>query len=164
MSGRARSLTNAPRARRTAAARAEPPPDLVGADYLDAFELLGLPADSKPPEVVARLALEQASWATRTAIRAAHRFALALRLQAAGAPGHLLGWRVTESSDDRVVLRADSPLLSATLLLRRRAAGSMQLLTALTYARPRVARPLWRVVGPAHRWIAPRLLERAASR
>ena len=142
---------------------AEAPPDGFPAyDYADAYEIEILATDSRSAEEFAREALENSPAALRRFIVIAHRYVLGLRLAPLDAPGHVLGWRVVASTQELAVLTAESPLAQAALVGRRVAPDRVRLTTFLAYRRPLVARTIWTAVGPAHRRIAPYLLERAA--
>ncbi|MDT4920315.1 MAG: hypothetical protein QOI15_1217 [Pseudonocardiales bacterium] len=143
----------------------EPLPDgMPDCDYSDAFEISLPDADPRTPEEWARDALENSPPALRRFIVVAHRYVLGLRLGPLGDPGRVLGWEVVESDDDLVRLTATSPLATAMLVGRRLEGSRMRLTTFLCYRRPALARPIWAAVGPAHRRIAPYLLNRAARR
>lgn len=161
---RRRARASSPPVRRVVPSRAALVPELADADYLDGFEVGGPVSVDVPPELLARRALEGSGRLTRAGIRGAHRFALGLRLEPEGAPGHVLGWRVAESTHRQARLEAVSPLLAATLLVRRTDTDGLQLLTALRYTRPRAATAVWGLVGPLHRLLAPRLLARSSGR
>jgi hypothetical protein len=138
------------------------PAGFPGYDYADAFEIEIAASDARTAEEFAREALENSPAALRRFIVLAHRFVLGLRLAPLEASGHVLGWRVVESTPDVARLEADSPLARAALVGRRIEPTRMRLTTFLSYRQPVVARMIWTAVGPAHRRIAPFLLERAA--
>jgi hypothetical protein len=132
-------------------------------DYSDAFEVQIADADVRPAVEWARCGLEQAPWAMRTAIVAVHRFVLGFRLAPRPSPDQVLGWRIVASERDLVQLEATSPLMRGVLIGRRHDPARMVLSTYLFFAHPTLAQAIWTAVGPLHRWMAPRLLERAAA-
>jgi len=137
------------------------PVGFSGYDYADAYEIEIAADDTRSAEQFAREALEQSPAALRRFILLAHRHVLRLQLAPPAAPGHVLGWRIVESTPDLVVLEADSPLTRAALVGRRIEPTRVRLTSFLAYQRP-VTRAIWAAVGPAHRRIAPYLLERSA--
>jgi hypothetical protein len=60
------------------------------------------------------------------------------------------------------VLETGGPLMLGQLTLRRRD-GRARLITRLQYRHKLAARTVWAAVGPLHRAVAPRLMERAAA-
>jgi hypothetical protein len=138
------------------------PSGFSGYDYADAYDVEVAATDPRSAEEFAREALEQSPAALRRFIVSAHRYVLRFRLAPLHAPGQVLGWRIAESTPDLVRLEAESPLAHATLIGRRVEPTRVRLTTVMAYRRPAVARAIWTAVGPAHRRIAPYLLERAA--
>ncbi|MCA0145496.1 hypothetical protein [Blastococcus sp. LR1] len=130
-------------------------------DYADAFRAVVARPDDRTPEEWVRAGFEQAPWIVRRVIRFAQGRLLRFRLAPLDEPGHVLGWRVVTSTPEVVRLEARSPLLGGVLVARRTDAHAVVLTTALRFSRP-AARPVWRLVGPVHRALAPRLLARAA--
>jgi hypothetical protein len=60
-------------------------------------------------------------------------------------------------------MSGDSPLLVGHLIGRRNTPTQISLTTALIYKQQRLASAVWATAGPAHRRIAPYLLERVAN-
>ncbi len=139
--------------------------DGAGADYREIFEAATSPAaagaGARDAEGWVRAVLEGAPAPVRWFLRAGWRFGLGLRLGPASSPRHVLGWPIAASDPEAVRLAADSPLLSAELLLRVRPAA-ITLTTSVTFTR-RAARPLWAAALPLHRLTVPRLLRRAVA-
>jgi hypothetical protein len=131
-------------------------------DYADAYDVEIAATDPRSAEEFAREALERSPAALRRFIVSAHRYVLRFRLAPLDAPGHVLGWRIVEATPDLVRLEAESPLARATLVGRRVEPTRVRLTTVLAYRRPVIIRAIWTAVGPAHRRIAPYLLDRAA--
>ncbi len=149
-------------------ARRRPPEDeplvaqLGDYDYADSFEIrLGEP-DDRPAEEWMRSAIGGAPTAIKATVGIAWRYLLRFELHA-HEPGHLFGMPIVESTPDLAYMRGDSPLLVGHLIGRRLEPTLITLTTALTYKQPRLAAPVWATAGPAHRRIAPYLLERVAS-
>lgn len=140
---------------------AEPLLDGATHDYADCFEVRLHRADTHTAEQWARACVTSSPGAVLALIRLVHgriaRFDLA-----ADDADHLMGWRVTHSSQDAFQLQAGGPLLRAHIVARRTSPTTNRLTTSLLYERPAAAR-LWRVIGPLHRVIAPLLLRRAAA-
>ena len=61
------------------------------------------------------------------------------------------GWEVRSSGPDAVHLVVDLPLLHVDLIGRNPSPTRRMLSTLVTFRRPRLARLVWIVVGPAHR-------------
>jgi hypothetical protein len=152
---------SSPKARRRPASD-EPLVGQLGYDYADSFEIRLDEPDARTPEEWMRSAIGGAPTAMRITVGIAWRHLLRFELHG-GAPGHLFGMPIVESTSDLAHLRGDSPLLVAHLIGRRVEPTLVTLTTALIYKRPRLAAPMWATVGPAHRRIAPYLLERVAT-
>jgi hypothetical protein len=139
----------------------EPLLDALTSDYADSFQIELPEPDHRSPERWVRAGLEGAPAWVRAIILFAHTYLLRFRLEPTPAPDRVLGWRITISSDDAVVLRASGPLLAAAIVGRRSGPTIMTVTTFVGF-RHRTAPAIWAVVGPAHRRIAPRLLVAAA--
>jgi hypothetical protein len=133
-------------------------------DYADAFECTLAAPDGRTAADWMHAGLEEAPRALRALIVFAHTKVLGLRLSAPDAPGHVLGWEVAHADDHVITLVAASSSIHAVLVGERTGSASCRLTTYLTFDRPRVARPLWALVGPLHRRIAPYLLRMAGER
>jgi hypothetical protein len=138
-----------------------PAESLVGAaSYADAFALeLDEPDGHTAPEWV-RQGLEGSGPLMRGLIRWVHAHVLRFALGPAD-EDHVLGWRVLVAEPEVVHLSAAGALFRGDIIARRTSPDSARLMTALRYERP-VARPVWLLVGPLHRTLAPYLLRRAA--
>jgi hypothetical protein len=93
-----------------------------------------------------------------------HRHILRFRLGPYASPEHIIGWSITHSDPDEIVLVADGPLMRGQLRLRREDGRRAVLTTRLHYRHKVAARAVWAVVGPLHRVIAPELMKRTARR
>ena len=133
-------------------------------DYADAFEIDLSPADPRTAEQFARSALEESGWLVRTLVSVVHRRVLRLRLAPPSSPDHVLGWAIARSEPDVIQLEAASPLLGRGVIVGRRVEpGRSVIETFVFYARRPASRVVWAVLAPAHRRVAPYLLERAAA-
>jgi hypothetical protein len=131
-------------------------------DYADAFEVSLRHPDMHTAEQWARAALEQAPATIRWVIRTVHTYVLRLRLGPMSARDHVLGWRIAESTSERIQLEASSPVLGRGVIVGHRLSPTRVVVTTFLYFdRPRAGRLLWAIVGPLHRLIAPLLLQRA---
>jgi hypothetical protein len=123
---------------------------IAEADYADVFEVPILDGDSRTAEQAFRDALGDkpgvlgglALWIHRHILRFGE-------------------WTVVRSVPDELVLAADGPVIRGELTLRR-PDGRAILMTRLHYRRRIAARAIWAAVGPLHRVIAPRLMQRSA--
>ena len=129
-----------------------------GADYSDAFQIVCVAGDKRSAEAWMRSALEGAPPPVRLFVQIGWRLILGFRPSAGP---NVLGWRVDEADADWVVLKQQSRLFQAALLLRRET-ENLTWETAVTY-RARGARTLWIVVGLIHRRIVPFVLRRAVA-
>lgn len=130
-------------------------------DYADAFVVQLEGTDDHAAEVWVRTGLEGSGAVVRSLIRFVH--GRILRFELRDGTETVLGWRIVHSVDDVVHLRTGGPLLRAEIVARRTSPSAAGFSTFLSYE-SRAARPLWRVIGPLHRRIAPFLLRRAATR
>jgi hypothetical protein len=133
------------------------------ADYTDIFEVPILHGDSRTAEQALRDGVGDEPGAGGNLVLWIHRHVLGLRLGAYSSPDHIIGWPITRSDDDEIVLTAGGPLMRGQLTLRRKD-GRATLTTRLHYHHPVAARTAWAMVGPLHRAVAPRLVERTARR
>jgi hypothetical protein len=69
---------------------------------------------------------------------------------------------VVTSTPEVLRLEAAGPLLRGMIVGRKTDSSTLAFTTFLEYVRPAPARVIWTLVGPLHRLIAPRLLERGA--
>jgi hypothetical protein len=132
----------------------------TGVDYADVFEAPILPGDARSAEQAFRDALVNTPRPLGRLVLWIHRHVLRLRLAPGSSPVHVIGWAITRSDDDEVELAADGPLMRGELTLRRDD-GRAVLSTRLLYHHKIAARTVWAVVGPLHRIIAPRLMQRS---
>lgn len=86
---------------------------------------------------------------------------LAFDLAPTGEPGTFVGWVIRSESEHLFELDADGSLMAGRM---RFEVGDSQVTwtTMLRFHRPVAART-WKVAGPAHRALAPRLLAKAAE-
>ena len=133
-----------------------------GADYADVFEAPMPPHDDRSAEQSLRDAVGDKPGAGGSVVGWIHRHVLGFHLGPYSSPGHIIGWTIASSEHDEVVLAARGPLMRGRLTLRRRDGGAATLTTRLHYRHAVAAGAVWAVVGPVHRDIAPRLLERIA--
>jgi hypothetical protein len=145
-------------AHRTAA---EPLPE-IDYDYADAFEIALPQADTRSPESLVKAAFDGTDW--MPLVMVVHRRVLRFRLGPRSSPDHIFGWRVAARESDAIRLEAYGPLIRGIIIARRDLTSTAVLTTYVTYVRRGPARVIWTLVGPLHRGIAPRLLERAARR
>jgi hypothetical protein len=138
------------------------PSELDDADYIDIFDVTYPSPDDRTPEQLARSALDATPVTIGESIRLIHRLALGFQLGPRKVADHILGWRIIESTDAVLRLRAESRLMTGTLVLTRTGPASARLISALQY-KDDAARYVWRLVGPIHRLAAPVLLKSAQS-
>jgi Protein of unknown function (DUF2867) len=136
----------------------------TGADYTDVFEVPIAEGDVRSAELAFRDALGSEPGALGGLVLWIHRHVLGFRLGPASSPGHVIGWPIVHSDDDEIALTADGPLMRGELTLRREGGRRAVLTTRLHFRRKIAARTVWAVVGPLHRVVAPRLMERSARR
>jgi hypothetical protein len=136
--------------------------DETGDDYADTFEAAIPDGDVRTAEQVFRDALGDKPGVGGNVVSWIHRHVLRFHLGPYSSPEHVIGWRIMRSDDDEFVLAADGPLMRGRLTLRRDDARRAILTTRLHYRHKIGARTVWAVVGPLHRAVAPRLVERAA--
>jgi hypothetical protein len=157
-------MTSHTRAQRVSVPVDEP---LLGGDrydYADSFEIRVPPADDRSAEAFARLALEESPWPVRALVFVAHRYVLRMRLGPSSSPEHLCGWPIVRSEPDLIQLESTSPVLRRAVILGRRPERDRAAITTYVFfARPALARALWRATGPLHRWVARYLLEHAVA-
>ncbi|KUI23438.1 hypothetical protein AU193_01430 [Mycobacterium sp. GA-1285] len=134
-----------------------------GYDYADAFEVEVAESDSRVAEQFMRDALERSAPALRSLVLLVHRHVLRFRLGPLAAPDHVLGWRILTSEPDVVQLEAQGPIGRGVLVLRR-VTPARGVLSTFVFFRHPVAPVIWTIVGPAHRRVAPYLMERTVSR
>jgi Protein of unknown function (DUF2867) len=133
------------------------------ADYVDVFEVPIRSADSRTVEQALRDAVGQEPDALGAVVLWIHRHVLGFRLGPASSPEHIIGWSIMRSDNDQIVLAANGPLMHGELDLRRQDGRRGMLTTRLHYRRRFAARAVWLLVGPLHRAIAPRLLQRCVA-
>lgn len=129
------------------------------ADYTDVFEVSLPQSDSRTAEETFRDAVGRGSGGG--VVLWIHRRILRFDLGPISSPNHLIGWTIVRSDDDELVLKARGPLMHGELTLRRQD-GRASLTTRVRYCRRLTARTVWAFVGPLHRVVAPRLMQRAA--
>jgi hypothetical protein len=136
--------------------------DEAAADYVDVFEVPVREDDSRSAEQALRDALGGTSSAGGRFVLWIHRHILRFRLGPRSSPDHAIGWSITHSDHDEIVLSTDGSLMRGQLRLRREDGRRAVLTTRLHYRRKTAARAVWFIVGPLHRIIAPELMKRTA--
>lgn len=136
----------------------------TAADYADVFEVPILQGDSRTAEQEFRDALGNEPGALGSLVVWIHRHVLRFRLGPYSSREHVIGWPIMHSDHDEIVLATGGPLMHAQLTLRRQDGRRAILTTRLHYRHKITARTVWAVVGPLHRAVAPRLMERGARR
>jgi hypothetical protein len=134
-----------------------------GADYTDVFEAPMPPDDDRSAEQSLRDAVGDTPGAGGSVIVWIHRHILGFHLGPYSSPEHIIGWTIASSDHDEVVLTARGPVMQGRLTLRRQDGQPATLTTRVYYRHNVAARAAWAVVGPVHRVIAPRLVERTAA-
>ncbi|OBF63433.1 hypothetical protein A5787_15375 [Mycobacterium sp. 852002-50816_SCH5313054-b] len=134
----------------------------TGADYTDVFEVPMAQGDSRTVEQAFRDAVGDRPGSGGRLVLWVHRHVLRFRLGPYSSPRHIIGWPITRSDRDEVVLTTGGPLMRGELTLRRQD-GRAALTTRVQYAHKIAARAVWAVVGPLHRDVAPQLVKRIAA-
>ena len=75
--------------------------------------------------------------------------------------GRLLGWERLRSDDHVHMLASSGPLVTARIVTTLEH-GALTLTTLLRFESA-AATPIWSAIGPAHRAVARRMVERAAA-
>jgi hypothetical protein len=132
------------------------------ADYVDVFEVPVQSTDSRTAEQAFRDALGQTPGALGAAVLWIHRHILGFQLGPLSSPDHVIGWSITRSDADVIMLAANGPLMHGQLDMRRQDGRRAVLTTRLHYRHKITGRMVWAVVGPLHRTIAPQLMKRTA--
>lgn len=136
----------------------------TAADYVDAFEVPIAGGDFRTAEETFRDGLGAKPGGVGGVVLWVHRHVLRLRVDPSPSPDHIIGWPIVRSDRDELVLATGGPLMRGELTLRRHDAQRAVLTTRLHYRHRIAARTVWAMVGPLHRAIAPRLMERSARR
>jgi Protein of unknown function (DUF2867) len=136
----------------------------AGADYTDVFEASIRPGDLRTGEQAFRDALGDKPGVGGSVVLWIHRHVLRFRLGPYSSPEHIVGWQIMRSDPDEFVLATGGPLMRGQLTLRREDGRRATLTTRLHYRHKIAARTVWAMVGPLHRAVAPRLMERTARR
>jgi hypothetical protein len=134
----------------------------TAADYTDVFEVALLDGDTRGAEQMFRDALGGTAGAGGGLVLWIHRHVLRFHLGPYSSPDHVIGWPIVHSDHDQIVLTTSGPLMRGELTLRRQDGRRATLTTRVHYGRRTPARLIWTVVGPLHRIVAPRLMQRAA--
>ncbi|MEB3984110.1 DUF2867 domain-containing protein [Mycobacterium sp. 663a-19] len=132
----------------------------AGPDYTDVFEVPIRYGDTRTAEQMFRAALRDGPGGG--IVLWIHRHVLRFRLGPLFSPDHLIGWRIVHSDPDAITLSTSGPLMRGELTLRREEGRRATLTTRVHYHREIAARMVWAAVGPLHRVVAPRLMQRAA--
>jgi hypothetical protein len=133
-------------------------------DYVDTFEVPLLDGDMRTAEQAFRDGLGHRPGLGGDAVIWIHRHILRFRLGPSSSPGHIIGWTVVRSDRDEIVLAADGPLMRGQLTMRREDGSRAVLTTRVRYHDRVAASAVWFVIGPLHRIVAPRLMQRSARR
>jgi hypothetical protein len=133
----------------------------TASDYTDVFEAALPRGDSRTAEQMFRDALGDQPDAGGGIVLWIHRHVLRFRLGPPSSPDYLIGWPIAHSDPDELVLTTSGPLMRGELTLRRLDSRRATLTTRVHYRHKIAARTVWSVVGPLHRVVAPRLVERA---
>ncbi len=134
----------------------------TGVDYTDVFEVPMAQGDSRTAEQAFRDAVGNHPGSGGKLVVWIHRHVLRFRLGPYSSPQHIIGWPITRSDRDVLVLTTGGPLMRGELTLRRRD-GRVALTTRVQYAHKFAARAVWAVIGPLHRDVAPQLVKRIAA-
>lgn len=132
----------------------------AASDYTDVFEVPIRYGDVRPADQMFRDALQGQPGGG--IVLWIHRHILRFRPAPQSCPEQLIGWPIVRSDHDEIVLATSGPLMRGELTLRREDDRRATLTTRVHYRRGG-ARAVWAVVGPLHRAIAARLVERAAA-
>ena len=135
---------------------------MADADYTDTFEVPIRQGDLRTAESTFREALGDTPGALGRLVVWVHRHVLRFRLGPSVSANHAIGWTIVRSDHDELVLATDGPLMRGELTLRREGGRRAVLITRLHYHHKFAGRAVWAVVGPLHRTIAPRLMQRSA--
>jgi hypothetical protein len=138
--------------------------DEAAADYVDVFEVPVHQDDSRTGEQALRDALGHRAGVGGGIVLWIHRHILRFQLGPYSSPEHVIGWSITHSDPDEIVLATDGWLMRGQLRLRREDGRRAVLTTRLHYRHRVAARAVWALVGPLHRVIAPELMKRTARR
>jgi hypothetical protein len=136
----------------------------TAADYTDVFEVPIPHGDLRTAEHMFRDALGYEPGAGGGVVLWIHRHILRFRLGPYSSPDHIIGWPIVRSDHDEIVLTTSGPLMRGELTLRRQDGQRATLTTRVHYRHKVAARTVWTAVGPLHRAVAPRLMERIARR
>lgn len=131
-----------------------------GTDYAVAFRLDALPGSLASAEQWARAVFEDPPGVVRLGLQFGWRVPLQLRLGSSKSPDTVAGWPIAESAPTRCLLRADSPLISASNSATVDDAGVLWI-TEVNY-RSRLGRILWSLAAPAHQITLPIFMRMAA--
>ena len=134
------------------------------ADYADVFEVPILHGDLRTGEQALRDTLGDKPGPLGSLVFWIHRHILRFRLGPYSSPEFAIGWQIMRSDPDEIVLATGGPLMCGQLTLRRQDGRRAVLTTRLRYRHKIAGRTVWAMVGPLHRAVAPRLMERTARR
>ncbi|MGH2831677.1 MAG: DUF2867 domain-containing protein [Solirubrobacteraceae bacterium] len=116
---------------------------------------------AEPAERWARAVFEGAPAPLRLTIVAGWRVALWLRI-APRSPANILGWTIATNEQEATVLRVDSPLLTAHIVVQTHETRVVHT-TLVRLERP-LGRVIWALAAPIHQLVIPLLLKHAATR
>ena len=142
----------------------QPPDDLPGYDYADAFELTVDRTETRPAMELMRDALEATPRALQELVRVVWRTALGFEVGPRRSSDHVVGARVTTNTPDLVHLDVRGPVMRGVIAGRRVQPNQFLVTTFIHYVQPTRAHATWSVVSPLHRAIARYLLLRAGRR
>ncbi len=132
----------------------------TASDHTDVFEVPIPHGDTRTAEQMFRDALRDEPGGG--IVVWIHRHVLRFRLGPLSSPDHLIGWPIVHSDPDELALTTGGSLMRGELTLRREGGRRATLTTRVHYHRKVAARLVWALVGPLHRVVAPRLMERVA--
>lgn len=131
-----------------------------GTDYAVAFRLDPIPRNVATAEHWARAVFEGPPGVVRLGLQFGWRVLLRLKLGSSTSLDTVAGWPVAESTSTRCVLRASSPLMSATNSATVDDAGVLWL-TEVNF-NSRLGHVLWALAAPIHQLTLPIFLRMAA--
>lgn len=121
--------------------------------YADAFEVRLSAPDTSSPEQWLRAGFDSApavvDWIASL---------LSTGSDASSPSDELDGWRIVASTPEVIHLEQSDSLMDVVMVGRRAEPTRRVLTTVLSYKRPILARLLFAVIRPAHRWMARRIV------
>jgi hypothetical protein len=130
-------------------------------DYATTFEIEVSDRNEKSPEQWIRKIFEAGPRPMQMFVLLGWRGVLGFRLGPRPSSSHVLGWKITNTTPEIVVLEVSSPLMSAHKVLRLD--ESHILVTTFVRYNGKLGRALWSAVAPIHHRTEPYLLRHAVS-